>query len=207
MKHSWLLRPCPGNINRIEEFRKGDFVAIGWAALGDLQNCSREKIKQLLAAPPYSLSGHSLGTSYGTVDIFVNRMQVGDLLLIPDGADIYFAEITGDYHRHPALAALDYAHQRAVKWLQSADRSALSKPLRDSLKAQNTAADFSKHSDEIAALAAGKPYISAADQADTIAVSYPLRKDFSVEFSIPADITKAEARRLAQYLETLYFSE
>lgn len=206
MKHTWLLRPCPGNINRIEEFRQGNFVAIGWAALGNLQNCSREKIKQLLAAPPYSLSGHSLGTSYGTVDIFVNRMQAGDLLLIPDGADIYFAEVTGEYQWHSALAALDYAHQRTVKWLHCTNRSALSKVLRDSLKAQNTAADFSKHSEEIAALAQGKPYVPAEKNA-AIAVSYPLRKDFSIEFSIPADITKAEAKRLSLYLETLYFTD
>lgn len=207
MKNAWMLRPAPGMVNRIEEFRQGNFVAIGWSALGDLSQLSREKIRQLLADKPYALSGHALGTSRSTIDIFVNQMQIGDLLLVPDGADIYFAEVTGDYSWHPACAALDYPHQRTVKWLANTTRTALSDGLRASLKARNTAVSLKEHFDEIAALAAGKPYPPAGQAMDTIALSYPLRRDFSVTFTLPADITKNEAKRLAQYLETLYFTE
>lgn len=211
MGNAWLVRPYPHNtdIRRIDEFRQGNMVAIGWPGIGDLTGKSREDIKQILSGKPYELSGLGLGNAYATIDIFVNQMAIGDLVLVPDGEDIYFAEICSDYFMDAKYDcdATGYPHQRRVKWLQSVSRYALSKQLRSSLKVHRTTADLSKHYDEIAACAHGEAYQEPAASAEVVPVSYPLRKDFSVSFSIPADMTRDEAKRLAQYLETLYFND
>lgn len=210
MSNAWLVRPYPHNkeIKRVEDFKQNNLVAIGWPGIGDLTGKSREDIKRILAAKPYELSGLALGNAYATIDIFVNRMNSGDLVLVPDGADIFFAEISSDYFMDGKYdnEQMGYPHQRKVKWLKSVAREDLSKQLRSSLKVHRTTADLSKHYDEIKALAYGLDYQAKGTEVETVAVSYPLRKDFSVVFEIPVNITKDEAKRLARHLETLYYA-
>ena len=204
MKQAWLLRPYPNNVRRLEEFRRNKLVAIGWPELGDLSGKPREEIKWLLQGEPYRLSGTRLGSSYATVDIFVNRMQKDDLLLVPDGEDIFFAQVESGYCFESAQAAAGYPHQRRVAWLQSVARSDLSMDLRMSLKAQRTSVELTKHLAEIEALARGEEN-PVKDAQKTIAVSYPLRRDFTVRFEVPEDLTKTEAARLSSFFAGLYF--
>ena len=206
MKQAWLLRPHPDNVKRLEEFRRDEITAIGWAELGDLSGLTREALKAKLQAGPFLLSGTRLGNSYATVDIFVNRMQKGDLLLVPDGDDIFFARVESGYFFEPGRRGDGYPHQRHVTWLRHTASSALSMELRMSLKSQRTAADLTKHLPEIEALARGEEN-PAREAHKTIAVSYPLRRDFSVRFEVPENLTKAEAKRLASFFEGLYFEE
>lgn len=199
-KQAWLLRPYPNEIKHLDEFKANHFVAIGWPNTGNLSGKSREDIKSLLSGEPYNYNGLTLGNAYATVDIFVNRMKEGDYLLIPDGDDIYFAVVDSGYLFDPSV---DYPHQRQVKnFTASHLRSELSKQLRSSLKVHRTTADLSKHYDEIKAIAEGRPFDSCA--AD-VAVSYPLRPNYVVNFTIPQNITKTEAKRLSMYLESLFF--
>lgn len=160
---------------------------------------------------PYRLKGLELGNAYATIDIFVNRMSVGDLVLIPDGADIYFAEITGDYYLDKTVDndAAGYPHQRRIRWLADTSRQNLSMPLRSSLKVQRATANLSEHKEEIEALSCGEKYEKKLnkDIPQAIAVSYPLRPDFMISFQIPSDITREEAQRLSDYLKTLYFRQ
>lgn len=206
MKQAWLLRPYPDNVKRLAEFRRDSLVGIGWPELGDLSGKTKEELKALLGGEPYRLTGNRLGSAYATADIFVNRMQIGDLLLVPDGDDIFFAEVSGGYQFDAALCGEGYPHQRKVKWLRNVSRSGLSMALRSSLKAHQTAADVSRHCEEIQALAFGQenPALSAQK---TVDVSYPLRRDFTVRFEVPENMTKGEAKRLASFFEGLYFEE
>lgn len=206
MKQAWLLRPYPNNVKRLDEFRRDEVTAIGWAELGDLSGLTREEIKAKLQAGPFLLAGTRLGNSYATVDIFVNRMQKDDLLLVPDGDDIVFARVESGYFFEPGRQDDGYPHQRRVTWLRNTARSALSMDLRMSLKSQRTAADLTKHLPEIEALARGEEN-PAGDARKTISVSYPLRRDFSVRFEVPENLTKGEAKRLASFFEGLYFEE
>lgn len=203
--NAWLIRPVPHGTNRILEFRTNDIIAIGWPDTGDLQGKSREQLKTILSQPPYSLMGLALGNSYATVDLFVNQMRLGDYVLVPDGDDIYFAVVESNYYFDVSADKDGYSHQRKVKWLSDTSRQKLSKPLRTSLKVHRTAADLSHHFDEISALASGKEYIPAVTP--SINVTYPLRPQYTISFSIPDDITKDEAKRLSDYLKTLYFAE
>lgn len=210
-RSAWLVRPFPHNIKRLDEFKKDGIIAIGWPGIGDLSQKSREGIKEILAGKPYRLKGLELGNAYATIDIFVNRMSVGDLVLIPDGADIYFAEITGDYYLDKTVDndAAGYPHQRRIRWLADTSRQNLSMPLRSSLKVQRATANLSEHKEEIEALSRGEKYEKKLnkDIPQAIAVSYPLRPDFMISFQIPSDITREEAQRLSDYLKTLYFRQ
>lgn len=205
--NAWLVRPIPHGTNRINEFRTQNIIAIGWPKIGDLTGLSREELKTLLNGPPYELDGLELGNAYATIDIFVNQMNIGDTVLVANGDDIYFAEITSDYQFDISVDPDGFSHQRQVRWLSNTSRKELSKELRSSLKVHRTTANLSHHVDEIKALATGNPVSRVAQSVTTINVSYPLRSDFTVEFKIPADISKTEAERLSTYFRSLYFTE
>lgn len=209
MKNAWLVRPYPHDIKRLDEFKQNNIVAIGWPGIGNLTGKSREDIKTILSGEPYNLTGLYLGNAYATIDIFVNRMAIGDLVLVPDGDDIYFCEITSDYYLDDVYDnnTDGYPHQRKVKWLSNTLRKDLSTPLRTSLKVHRATADLSKHLEEINLLSQGREFTSTTDDYETIPVTYPLRPDFTVAFEIPTDMTKGEAKRLSLYIESLYFSE
>ena len=207
-KKAWLIRPRPHEIYRMPEFKTKNIVAIGWPGIGDITGMSREDLKQTLADAPYHLSGLALGNAYATIDILLNQMKKGDLVLVADGADIYFGEIAGDYSfdRSVDNASDGYPHQRTVRWMNSLSREDLSKELRSALKVHRTAANLSHHFAEIDALAHGQPYQPEKAVSNTIGVSYPLRPNFNIQFEIPNDITRDEAQRLSSYFASLYFS-
>ena len=209
MSNAWLVRPFPHLIKRLDEFRLNSIVAVGWPEIGDLTGKSREDIKAILSGTPYNYSGLKLGNAYATVDLFVNRMQIGDLVLVPDGEDIYFCEITSEYYIEKSVDNVvdGYPHQRKVKFLSNVLRTDLSMALRSSLKVQRATADLTKHYEEIKALSQGEEYLGEVTETNTIEVSYPLRSDFSISFEIPSDLTKSEAKRLSMYFESLYFTE
>lgn len=206
-RHAWLVRPYPCGERRIYEFRNKNIVAIGWYGIGSLFSKSREELKKVLSGEPYSLSGLALGNAYATVDIFVNQMDVGDLVLVPDGDDIYFAEIVSDYYFDATVdnESDGYPHQRRVKWLSDTSRKELTMALRSSLKVHRTAANLSHHAEEIDALANGVEFVPKNKSGDEVQVTYPLRPEFSVSFSVPRDMTQDEAQRLSTYLASLYF--
>ncbi len=208
MSTAWLVRPRPHGILRLDQFRSDNFVAIGWPGIGDLTGKSCQDIKTLLAGKPYGLADTPLKYANSAVDIIVNRMNPGDLVLVPHDDDIFFAEICSDYVFDSAADTdlTGYSHQRKVKWLEKTSRENLSKDLRNSLKIGRTAANLGHYYDEIDALAHGKKSPSVGDT-EKLTVIYPLRRNFSITIDLPADITKDEANRLSQYLGTLYFSE
>lgn len=215
MSNVWLVRPEPHNINRITEFRDNNIIAIGWPNLDDLSHCSRETIKAKLKEPPYEYKSLKLGNAYATIDIFVNKMRVGDLVLVPNGSDIYFGKITSDYFydRKFSSGQMGYPHQRNIDWLSNVSRTDLSMPLRKSLKVHRTVANLDKHFIEIDTLAKGEIYDEIIDQKsrtdnveNIVSVVYPLRHNFNVEFTIPKDTTKEEVERFSKFISTLYFN-
>lgn len=210
MNNAWLIRPIPHSINRLSEFLNNGIIAVGWPCIGDLTGKSREELKDILSKPPYSYKGLSLGNTYATIDIFVNQMKVDDLLLMPNGDDIYFGKISSKYYLD---ASVDnntdgYPHQRKAKWLTNISRKELSKELRSSLKVHRTTANLSHHFAEIDAISHNRkvPTTAPASQ-NTIDVSYPLRPNYNVTFSLPTDITSEEAKRLSTYFASLYFKD
>ena len=209
MENAWLVRPIPHGINSLTVFKENGVIAIGWPCIGDLTGKSREDLKLLLSKPPYALDGLALGNAYATIDIFVNQMTIGDLILMPNGDDIYFGEITSNYYLDSTVDndVEGYPHQRAIKWLSNTSRKDLSMDLRSSLKVHRTTANLSHHFDEIEAFSKGiKQPNDITQKRDLLDVTYPLRPDFEVSFQLPKDISREEAQRLSSYFASLYFT-
>ncbi|WP_443684976.1 restriction endonuclease [Phascolarctobacterium succinatutens] len=205
---AWLVRPNPADINRINEFQTENIVAIGWPGIGDLTGKTRQDLKEILSNPPYSYTALALGNAYATVDIFVNQMNKGDLVLTPDGDNIYLGVIASNYQFNPKVDNISngYSHQRTVEWHNKITREDLSKALRSSLKVHRTAADLSHHYNEIKARCFNMPIPKTATTGP-IKISYPLRPNFNISFEIPADMTKEEAERLKTFISTLHFKD
>lgn len=230
MENAWLIRPFPHGKERLSEFLERGIIAVGWPKIGDLTGKSRGELKEILSGPPYNYNGLRLGNAYASIDILVNQMHIGDLLLLPDNDDIYFGEITSEYYYDPSTDNDEdgYPHQRKIKWLTTIpiSRQSLSRDLRYSLKVRRTTANFSHHYAEIDALSHGRKFVAssisseesvtlaapasstdAVENTNMIQISYPLRPDCMVTARIPKDINEQEAKRLGMYFSSLYFAE
>lgn len=208
MNKAWLVRPIPHKHNRINEFKSMNIIAVGWPFIGNLSGKSRTDIKSLLQEEPYDLTGLKLGNVYPNLDILVNRMNVNDLVLIPNGDDIYFGKINSDYIYDESKDNDEegYPHQRKIIFLHGPiSRSILPNSLRSSLKSQRTISELSKHYDIIKQLSEGKSVNDLEDSNGFIDIEYPIRPNLSVKISLPEDISQSEANRLGDFIKTIYF--
>ena len=220
MGNAWFVRSKLDDTNMIEWFKAKKIIAtkvrganqdVDPESSVNLSGKSVEEINDILSKEPYQLKEGSRGNTRLYLDLFVNQMKIGDLVLIPDGRTVHFAHITGDYRHQSEVLEQIYrnapespwlAHQRRVEWLETISRDDLSNKLRDTLKNQRLVGDLSKFYDEIEARSQGLPY---EPKKDTIEVRYPLRPDFDITYTIPADMTAAEAEKVSAHFKTVFF--
>ncbi len=202
-KKAWLVRAYPHGKYRFNEFRENNIVAIGWPGIGSLEyKPLKEELDSILSGDPYNLKGIPRGLASSTITLFINSMNIDDYVLVPIDDNIYIGKIISDYkyQEDKDNDQEGYPHQREVRWMAQTTRTELSDDLRRLLKDRRTAADLSTSVDEIEYLATGK-----VPKKMEINVNYPLRSDYEISFSIPANITETEASRLSQYIKTLYY--
>lgn len=204
--HAFMVRPYPDNEKRLDLFQEKGIVAIGWPGMGNLSGKAAQDIEGILKKVYPDDSNRTRGLSCGTINTFVNEIKVGDYLLIPDDRFIYFAVVESEYIYDASVDNRQgaYPHQRKVVFKGNKFRSDLSKPLRNSIKAQQAVTRLIGHYDEIAALAEGKAFKAKASE---INITYPLRPNYTVSFKIPEDTTSEEAERLGDFFKTLYFKK
>lgn len=209
MKKAWLIRPFPHDIDRLSEFTSNDIIAIGWPEISTLAGKNKSNIKEILQNHPKKYSPHQLGVALATVDIFVNRISIGDLVVVPHEDDIYFAKVISDYFYESTKVNDGYPHQRSVEWLKDApiSRNQLPDALRNSLRAPRTAADLSHHLGLIENIIEADTSEGLESISDYMDVLYPLRADLDCTVTIPKNITKVEAERLGEFIKTLYFNQ
>ncbi len=207
MANAWLLRATipdedPNKtVNLIPTFQINNIIAIGWNDLGNISGKTKEEIKQAVS-DTYHLESIKLGNTYAVINLFVNDMQIGDLVIIPNGSEIHFAEITSDYIFNDSSDLSLTPHTRNIEWKGSILRDDLPEELRKSLRVLRTAANLTKHYNGFMEIINGT-YVNTTPQ--NIYLEYPLRPDFIVKFAIPKDMTENEANRLSKYIATLYF--
>ena len=95
---AWLLRPYVNEDLRIESFRIGDFIGIGWQKVGPCDNLSKTQLRTILIEQ-YSLNGVKLGNAMLCFEIFM-KMKIGDLVLLPTGIDEIDILCTGKPNPH-----------------------------------------------------------------------------------------------------------
>ena len=144
IERAWAVRPYPDGRYRVPEFLRGRMAAIGWPASGDLTGLNRTQIATKLRDCYYaSASAQSLGQVVGIVDRFVNQIQVGDGVVVPDGDKVYFGRVASTYSFHRDLQADDegYPHWVGVNYCFDGRpllRAELPAVLFDALKGRQT---------------------------------------------------------------------
>jgi predicted Mrr-cat superfamily restriction endonuclease len=124
-KNLWVIRPEPNFINRLDAFLQAGMVAIGWPAVGNLGGgLNRDALSDRLC----NTYGHyrheqksDLAVAAGVLDRFVNKISEGDVILVPNGDDIYLAQVKGPYEYHSELShnspEAGYPHWHRVCYL------------------------------------------------------------------------------------------
>lgn len=165
--NTWAIRPYPHGIYRVQEFMAHQMAALGWPLAGDLAGCDRERITGKLA--PYNESPRQLGQATGIVDRFVNQIEIGDAIAVPDGAEVYFGVVTGGYSFRESLAGDEegYPHWIAVEYKFGGHpvlREELPALLFDSLKGRQTV--FSLPAEEVWRIINNPQSFDAVDTGD-----------------------------------------
>lgn len=212
MPQAWLVRPflAGDKRNYTEEFLEKGFIALGPNSLPNLQNYNLDKLRKLLL-DRMSQEKLTSGALAAVANNFVNKMQVMDLALIVNGQSIYAVEIMSkyDYYYSKYVVQNHLCHRRSIRLMHTYTRDDLSLELRIALKSGRQIADISKHYAEVYRLCYDKEIEEPkVDEPVTeVEVSYPLRPDFQIKFSVPSDMTREESRRFEAFIKTLYFKD
>jgi restriction system protein len=157
-----------------EEAFKGNYIAAGFFPDKDLthhlSNNWRDFNKQFI---PVFLEQNPdktkimAGLACGMLWTIAKGVQVGDVVLCPDGKGNYYAgDVTGEYEYHKGD---EWPHRRVVRWYSRViARTELSEPLWNSTRAGGTVSNISKYADEIEALISGSRPISIVATDETI---------------------------------------
>ena len=124
-RNLWVIRPEPNFQNRLEDFVGQGMVAIGWPDVGDLgggldRKALSDRLKETYSH--YRAEQKSeLAVAAGVLDRFVNQISEGDIILVPNGENIYLAKVVGPYEFHPELShdgpEAGYPHWHRVSYL------------------------------------------------------------------------------------------
>ena len=159
-KRVWLVRPLPHFGDHLETFLKENIVAVGYPLGMDLADTDYEGLRALL-------QGKGWEEGLSNVNILVNEMSVGDIVIVPSSnkKDLYIGEIASDYKYVPALdkdipEVSGYPHQRNVSWYfekKPYSRNDLPEALKGSLRYPRAVADVTKHYEIVEQILQGGP--------------------------------------------------
>jgi len=175
-----------------QEAYKGNFIAAGFIKDHDLVNDLSDKMRDfnnkfipIFLAQNFGKTKIAAGLACGMLWTIVKYLQIGDVVLCPDGkGSNYVGEVSGDYEYQ---AGVDHPHRRAVRWLpKKISREEMSEPLRNSTGSIGTVSDITKYANEIEVLLSGsRPQtITAVEEAAEDPNVFALEKhleDFLVE--------------------------
>ena len=155
-----------------DECYKGNFIGADFDILEDLSNnlpdnwrdFNKKFIPVLLKKHPEK-SKISAGLSCGALWTVSKGLNIGDIVLCPNGSGSYYiGEILDTYSYH---AGQILPHRRTVKWYPNLlERTAMSDQLKNSSGSIGTVSFISKHAEEIERLITGNrpPTIISTDQ-------------------------------------------
>src|SRR5688572_29343168 len=141
-----------------EEARKGNFIGTGWFEDIDLTDKLPEDHRSFNKMMiPVFLKDYpdktkiAAGLACGMVWTVAKFLQIGDVVLCPDGKGSYYVgEITTDYHYNKGE---NLPHRRTVQWYPAMiERAQMSQPLKYSTGSIATVSDITKYAEEIEGL-------------------------------------------------------
>lgn len=155
-----------------DECYKGGFIGVGFGFDMDLtdklpdnwKEFNKQFIPIYLAKNPEK-SKIAAGLSCGFLHTVAKGMQIGDIVLCPNGTGGYYVgEILENYSYYPNQPL---SHRRKVKWYpKTIDRAQLSEALKSSTGSIGTVSNITRFADEIDSLIAGNvpPTIISTDE-------------------------------------------
>lgn len=172
MKAYYKLMLGPGSVHAAEALA-GGFIGADYGIEQDLTGHLPDDFKRFSEEfIPVYLAGHpgkgriAAGLACGALWTVSRGMNVGDLLLSPDGAGQYVVgEIAGGYSFVPDGPL---PHRRAIKWRdQRINKADVGDTLKKAMGAIQAVINLTSHRDEIDALVAGSapPIIVSTDAA------------------------------------------
>ncbi|WP_146127294.1 hypothetical protein [Clostridium vincentii] len=110
------MKTKPHGIERARQFIDEKFVCIGWPGIGNLEQTSKDEIRDKLEQS-YGYTGHKLGNALGQVNTFINTMKAGDVVLITEKNWVYIGTV-GSYKYDQQYDNEQDAmcHRRNVEW-------------------------------------------------------------------------------------------
>lgn len=144
-----------------DEAYKGNFIAAGFIKDKDLtqrlpdnwRDFNKEFIPVFLEQNP-GRAKVAAGLSCGMLWTIAKGVQLGDIVLCPDGKGAYYAgEVTGEYEYHKGQTL---PHRRPVRWFsRKITREEMSDSLKNSTGSIGTVSTITKYADEIETLLSG----------------------------------------------------
>lgn len=175
-----------------EECYKGNFIGADFDIKQDLSGKLPDNWRDFNATfIPIYLDNHpgksrvSAGLSCGALWTVSKGVNVGDIVLCPNGSGSYYiGEVLDSYSYH---ADQILPHRRTVKWYSTLlERSAMSDQLKNSTGSIGTVSDITKYAEEIERLISGNrpPTLISTDQTVEDPAIFALEKhleDFLVQ--------------------------
>jgi restriction system protein len=118
----------------IDDFKKKNYVSIGWNELLDLSKReNRDEIKELVEKKGGYAKKSQVSHAAGQINRFLFDFKKGDYVVTYDPTNRVYdvGEIQSDYEYNPKLS--EYHHVRRVKWLGEVSRDKLSTSTRNTL--------------------------------------------------------------------------
>ena len=162
-QRAWIVRvKRDGRSEAQDALERGD-VRVFW----ELQvepGSTFEEIKEAIMRADPETGTHSAGTQAGNLHRFVTKMQPGDIVLLPDGSDLYFGTVDGD----ASFDTVANEWVRPVVWSNTdtpVERSEVSPELYSRLRSLLTVTDITEMADEVVG------YVSERDEVAVTAVA------------------------------------
>ncbi len=146
-QQAFILRISPSRINRVSEALANDQIIIGWANAEGLLNedLGWEAFRKIISDAYYASEKNlrRAGSAAGNMWRFIREMNIGDIVVVPDGPMFYVAEVSGPPTYDESQIENDSAYRREVTWLnekKAIPRTLAKSALVSRMKAQQTSA-------------------------------------------------------------------
>lgn len=153
MRQVFQLKNKPHGFDRGKQFLDGEFVCIGWPGIGNLEAADKRDIRRELERV-YRYEGQRLGAYTGVVNMFVNVVEPGDIILVPDSSIVHVG-IAGPYQYVAEYddEKIGMCHRRSVEWKATVAKASLDQKVLDFVKNRGTMTKFSGTLDETGLMA------------------------------------------------------
>lgn len=112
---AWLIRSKVADDNRIQDWLETGYCSVGWQGLGPVDTITtRDDIRSRLEAAQPDDSPGKITAAVGNLDRFLNKMQVGDLVVCADGSKVYVGTVSS---RAAHIPGDPEAYRRDVEWI------------------------------------------------------------------------------------------